>query len=208
MYITWYGQSCFKLQSGEKVILIDPHSPRQAGLRGPNFKATILVLTNPEDKKLAEKDLKKECFLIDGPGEYEIKDIFIYGISLFDKNKRLTIYQIEFDGIKFGILGEINTLLTDGQLEKLNGIDVLFIPVGGKNVIGAEKAIEMINQISPKIVIPCNYKVKGIKVALEPAQKFLREMGIKKRESLEKLSLRKKDLSEEETRIVILEPKI
>ncbi|MDD5626138.1 MAG: MBL fold metallo-hydrolase [Patescibacteria group bacterium] len=207
MIISWYGQFCFKIQTGEKVVLIDPYSPRNAGLRGPNYKATILVLTNPEEIKIAQKDSKDECFLISGPGEYESKNIFVYGTDAGEDKKPLTIYQIIVDNIRIGVLGEINKTLTDGQLEKLDGIDVLLIPIGGKGMIDAEKAVKIVHQIEPKITIPCCYKIKGLKVSLDPLDNFLKEAGAKNPETMEKLSLHKKDLEQIENKIIILEPK-
>lgn len=205
MNITWYGQSCFRIQTTQQNVLIDPYSPRQAGLRGPNFKSTITILTNPEDKKAIKKDFKKG-FLVASPGEYEISGIFVYGTSFVRKDKKLTIYQVEMDNVRFGILGEINSSLTSEELENLDGIDVLFIPIGGETMIGPEKAVEAINLIEPKIIIPCCYQIPKIKIKLGSLEKFLREMGIKGVEKLSKLTLRKKDLSSEEAKVIVLEP--
>lgn len=206
MNITWYGQSCFRIQTTQQNVLIDPYSPRQAGLRGPNFKSTITILTNPEDKKAIKKDFKKG-FLVASPGEYEISGIFVYGTSFVRKDKKLTIYQVEMDNVRFGILGEINSSLTSEELENLDGIDVLFIPIGGETMIGPEKAVEAINLIEPKIIIPCCYQIPKIKIKLGSLERFLREMGIKGVEKLSKLTLRKKDLSSEEAKVIVLEPR-
>lgn len=206
MNITWYGQSCFRIQTTQQNVLIDPYSPRQAGLRGPNFKSTITILTNPEDEKAIKKDFKKG-FLVASPGEYEISGIFVYGTSFIRKDKKLTIYQVEMDNVRFGILGEINSSLTSEELENLDGIDVLFIPIGGETMIGPEKAVEAINLIEPKIIIPCCYQIPKIKIKLGSLERFLREMGIKRVEKLSKLTLRKKDLSSEEAKVIVLEPR-
>lgn len=205
MKITWYGQSCFKLQNNRDVLLINPHSPKSVGLKGPGSKATIFVLTDPKDK---EGSGSKEGFLINNPGEYEVRGIMIYGIDCARKDKGLTIYQIEMDGIRFGILGEIDTSLKSEELEHLDGIDVLFIPVGGKNTIGTDKAIEIINSIEPKIVIPCCYKIPKTRINMGTLEEFLKEMGVKNIEKIEKFSLNKKDLPSEETKVVVLEPRI
>ena len=207
MYITWYGQSCFRIQNAQQNVLIDPYGPRKAGLRGPNFGATITILTNPEDKKSIKKD-SKENFLVTSPGEYEISGIFVYGTFFIRKNKNLTVYQVEIDNVRFGILGEINSSLASEELENLDGIDVLFVPIGGGDMIGPEKAVEIINSIEPKIIIPCCYNIPKIKIKLGSLEKFLGEMGIKKVEKLPKLTLRRNDLSSEETKIVVLEPKV
>ncbi len=206
MNITWYGQSCFRIQNTQQNVLIDPYSSRQAGLRGPNFKSTITILTNPEDKKAIKKD-SRESFLVTSPGEYEISGIFVYGTPFIRKDKKLTVYQVEIDNVRFGILGEINSSLASEELESLDGIDVLFVPIGGGTMIGPEKAVEIINSIEPRIIIPCCYQIPKIKIKLGSLEKFLGEMGIKKIEKLPKLILRKKDLSSEETRMVVLEPR-
>jgi len=206
MNITWYGQSCFRIQNTQQNVLIDPYSPRKAGLRGPNFNSTITILTNPEDKETIKKD-SKESFLITSPGEYEISSIFVYGTSFIRKDKKLTIYQVEMDNIRFGILGEINAPLASEELESLDGIDVLFVPIGGGTMIGPEKAVETINSIEPRIVIPCCYQIPKIKIKLGSLEKFLSEIGSKKAEKLPKLNLRKNDLASEETKIVVLEPR-
>lgn len=206
MNITWYGQSCFRIQNAQQNVLIDPYSPRQAGLRGPNFNSTITILTNPEDNKELKKD-SKESFLVTSPGEYEISGTFVYGTSFIRKDKKLTIYQVEMDSIRFGVLGEINSSLTSEELENLDGIDVLFIPIGGGSMIGPEKAVEIINSIEPRIIIPCCYQIPKINLKLGSLEKFLGEMGAKKAEKLPKLNLRKNDLSSEEAKIIILEPK-
>jgi len=207
MKINWYGQSCFKIQDKDTNILINPYSPRRAGLRGPNFKSTILILTDPQDFEAAKKDAS-ESFLIYGPGEYEIQGIFVYGLDFKRKDKHLTVYQLEIEGIKFGILGEINENLTNEELEYLDGIDVLLIPVGGDGVLTTKKAREIINVIGPKIIIPCCYHIPGIKLELEPIEKILKDLGIKNFEKTEKLSLKQKDLHREGTKTIILEPNI
>lgn len=193
MYITWYGQSSFKLQDKEVTVLLDPYSSRQAGLRGPNFKADIIILSNKEVANQAKKDIK-EGFLIDASGEYEVQNVFVLGIKT-KENK--IIYQIEIDGIKIGNLGEISKPLTDEELEKLNNPDVLLVPIGNrKKVFSAEEAMKIIREIEPKIVIPTCYQISGLKIQLDPLTKFLKEMGIKSIEALDKLRLVKKDLPE------------
>lgn len=205
MTITWYGQSCFKLKNNKQTVLIDPYSPRKYGLRGPNLKADIMVFTNSEDEKKIKQNFKNECFVISSPGEYEIKNIFINGVSFIRENKQLTIYQLEMEGIRFGILGEISDLLNNEELDGLNGIDVLFVPVGGKDMVDSKSAIEIINLFEPRLAIPCCFKVPGLKYNLSTLGGFLKDAGIKDIEKLKKLSLQKKHLLEEQTKFISLE---
>ena len=90
------------------------------------------------------------------------------------------------------------------QLEKLEGIDVLLIPVGGKFTLDAKKAVEVISQIEPRIVIPMHYKTKDLKTdGLEGVDKFIKELGIEPRYE-EKLKISKKELPSENTELIIL----
>ncbi|MGC9049041.1 MAG: MBL fold metallo-hydrolase [Patescibacteria group bacterium] len=200
MYITWYGQSSFKLQNKEVTVLLDPYSSRQVGLRGPNFKAEIIILSDKQTLTQAQKDIK-EGFLIDGPGEYEIKGVFI--LATKNKDNRLAC-QIELDEIKVGYLSEISQSPTDEILEKLNGVDILLLPIGNKKrTISTTEAVEIIRVFRPKIVIPSCYDIPGLKIQVDPLNKFLKEMGIKSFEPLDKLKIVKKELPEE-TKVIIL----
>jgi L-ascorbate metabolism protein UlaG (beta-lactamase superfamily) len=85
----------------------------------------------------------------------------------------------------------------------LAGVDILMIPVGGNDSLDAKKAVEVVSQIEPRIVIPMHYAATGIKVALDSVEKFIKELGIKPREE-EKLKISKKDLPQEDMELVIL----
>jgi len=200
MYIFWYGESCFKIQNSDKTILIDTEAPRKAGLRGPNFKSDILLLSSKDDEKEIEK--KQASFLIAGPGEYEIKGVFIESIPAGKEKKQTVIYRIIFEDVSFGFLGAGVDCLEDEQIEKIGVIDVLFVPV-------SEGAEEIINSIEPKIVIPHSYQIPGLKVKRETKEKFLKKLGKKDIKTLEKFSFNKRDLLRDSNQeeVIILEPK-
>ncbi len=100
--------------------------------------------------------------------------------------------------------------LTTEQLEKIGMVDVLIIPVGGIYTIDAKTAIKVMSQIEPKIIIPMHYQIAKLNLPaggkLDGLDKFLKILGIKKIETLPKLSVKKKDLSEEEAKIIVLKP--
>ena len=96
MTISYYGEGCFKIQSGEAAVLIDPPSP-QSGLTTPRFKADIILKTLtpfPINSQLTADDQR----LIYGPGEYNIKEIDILGLANKKEsaeNFLKTIYDIK-----------------------------------------------------------------------------------------------------------------
>jgi len=208
MNITWLGQTAFKIQGKEVTIAIDPHD--KTGLKMPKFQADLLLITD-SNPQINTKAIKADPFLIDGPGEYEVKNVFVYGLKAYRDNKKgeengmITAYLLDFEGVKIAHLGEIGQdNLTERQLEKLEGVDILIIPVGGKDTINGTGATKIVSQLQPRIVIPMRYKIPGLKLSLEPVDKFLKEFGVSSAEKMDKLKVIKKDLPQEDTKVVIL----
>ncbi|MBU4331914.1 MBL fold metallo-hydrolase [Patescibacteria group bacterium] len=208
MYITWHGQNCFKLQLGKDILLIDPFDPAKVGLKLNAPKADIVVVTDPKVsyKEIKSNNEERGVFLISSPGEYEVRGIFIYAIHIKNAGAASFIYHIESEQVAIGHLGSINRALEDDELEALNGVDVLMIPVGGNGVLDAKKAAEVISQIEPRVVIPMHYKLAGLKEKLDSVDKFCNEIGSCEKEQLVKLKLSKKDLPVEATRYIVMQP--
>ena len=217
MNIKWYGQSCFYINvSGKKdkgvSIIIDPFD-ESIGLKLPRkIEADIaLVSHNHHDHNNIERVLEP-VFVIDGPGEYDIKDIYIKGISAFHDNSngsergRTAIYKIEAEQIKLCHLGDLGQKeLTSEQLEAIGDVDILMVPIGGEFTLSGKEAVGIMAQIEPKIIIPMHYKVPGLKIKIDPIDEFLKSLGIKNLEKLPKLSIKEKDLPKEEVKIIQLE---
>lgn len=202
MNISWHGKTCVKIntlskKNGAASLLIDPLK-KESGLSGPKESADIFLLT-----ETGRKLKTSEGFVINNPGEYEIKEIYIRGMGSSPQN---TLYAAEAEEINFCHLGLFNQEELSGpQVEEMGDIDILFIPVGGKDSIDAKNAAKIVSQLEPKITIPINYNIPGLKVKLDELKSFLDILGIKSVEPLPKLSIKKKDLSsEEESKVVVL----
>jgi L-ascorbate metabolism protein UlaG (beta-lactamase superfamily) len=222
MTIQWFGQSFFKVISknnkGEDVVLaIDPYN-KKYGLNVPSkFGADILMVTHDHEDHANVEGVKgiesARPFEITGPGEYEVKGAMIYGIHSFHDNNQgadrgeNTIFIFEIEGIWVGHLGDLGQKeLTVEQMEKLQNIDILLIPVGGKYTVDGKEASTLVSQIEPRIVIPMHYQIDGLKMDIENEDKFVKECGLKP-EKTDKFKIQKKNLPQEETELVILEPK-
>jgi L-ascorbate metabolism protein UlaG (beta-lactamase superfamily) len=216
--LSWAGQSCFELSVApskdvQATIVIDPFDEK-IGLKLPNFSADVVLTTHDHHDHNNVKAIKGETFLIDGPGEYEIKGIFVQGIdSSHDdaqgkERGKNTIYIIEAEDIRFCHLGDFGQKeLTDEQLEKIGHVDVLMIPVGGEYTISSSEAPKIIGQIDPKIVIPMHYELPKLNVKLDGVEKFLKAMGKTSVEPVDKLNLKYSALPKEgETEIIVLKP--
>lgn len=217
MRITWYGHSCFKLMvksnNGSKItIIIDPFD-KSVGLTPPRGTADIVLVSHDHYDHNNVKAIGGEPFVIEGPGEYDVKGVFIKGIySFHDKSKGAerginTIYAIETEDMKICHMGDFGeNELSSSQLDKVGDVDILMVPVGGVYTINGTEAIKVINQIEPKIVIPMHYqtsKFPKLSNKLNSVDKFLEEIGEKK-ETVEEISVQKKDLTEEKMRVVVM----
>lgn len=217
MYITYLGHSCFKLESKENPasLITDPFD-KDTGLRVPRMTADVVTVSHSHHDHCNTGNVKnndgKIPFIINMPGEYEVKGIFVYGISSFHDNAegremgRNIIYRIEIDGISIVHLGDLGHMPANGALEQLEGTDVLLIPVGGKYTIGAKEASQIISRIEPRIVIPMHYKIEGLKFYddIEPIDIFLKEVGVSNPEQSDKLKLIKKDLPQGAMQVVVM----
>lgn len=205
MFINWLGQGCIKIQSRDVILITDPLN-KQSGLKPPRL-SNINIITFSSSSEDNRQKLNTEALIIDGPGEYEIKQIFIQGIPLSQNQGKetITVYWMEIEGMTLGHLGTLGNLLTDEQLENLEGLDIIFIPVGGHKVLDAKKASQVISQIEPRIVIPIYYRIPNLREKLDTIDPFCKEMGIESSEKVERLRIQKKDLPQEETKIIILQ---
>ena len=213
MIITWLGQSAFKLQdkisSDGVTVVTDPYG-KETGLKMPSFEADIVTVSHNHPDHNNVDALRANPFVIDCAGEYDTKGILIEGIDSYhdEEEGKLRggniIYRIEIDDISIVHLGDLGHVLSNEQLEKLVGTDILMVPVGGKNTLDAKKAVEVISQIEPRIVIPMHYKVDGLAYEdLDSIEKFIKELGIEPSRE-EKLKISKKDLPQEDMELVIL----
>ena len=214
MNIIWHGQSCFQILIPQKrdsliKIVINPFQ-RTLGLKLPPSLLKNLDILLVTDNNYKTTEIDSEFFLIDGPGEYEIKGIFIKGISAFSySNEKIekTIYTIKTKEVSICHLGDFNQKeLTKKQVEEINQTEILMIPVGGGSVIDAKGALKIVNQIEPSLVIPMYFQVPKLNVKLDSVDKFLKEMGEKTIEPLDKLSIKKQVFDKDGTKIIVLKP--
>ncbi len=203
MVITWYGQACFKIQSGDLVIAVDPFD-KEIGFTPPRFRADVVMVTHAHHDHNNATALAGEPFAISGPGEYEVKGVNITGIETYHDMARgrerglNTIYVIEVEGVRILHMGDFGEeKMRDGTLEAVGDVDILMIPVGGVYTIEGDAAARISRQVEPALVIPMHYKIPGLKVPLQGPEQFLKEMGVKDPEREEKLTIKKKDIPED-----------
>src|SRR3989344_584299 len=208
MTISWYGQSCFRLEGKDVSVLIDPFS-KDLGLKTPRLNDNIFLLTHEHFDHNNLEGVSPEAFVIRGPGEYETKGIFVHGISSFHDNMEgkerglNTIYVVNFEDMSICHLGDLGkTKLTEEQVEAIGNIDILMLPVGGNYTVDGQQAAEIVSQIEPKVIIPMHYKIDGLKVDLDDNKKFLKSVGLQP-EKVDVFKINRKSLPQEEIKLVV-----
>jgi L-ascorbate metabolism protein UlaG (beta-lactamase superfamily) len=217
MYITSLKHACFKFQdktgSDAITLITDPFDPEYTGLKMPNVEADILTISHEHKDHNYKKAIKGDPYIIESAGEYDVKGVSILGVESFhDENQgkdrgKNTIIRFEIDGIVVTHLGDLGHVLDNKQLKGLVGTDILLIPVGGVYTLDAKKAVEVISQIEPRIVIPMHYKIKGMSDVfkeIDGVDKFVKELGIKPTYE-EKVRINKKDLPQDDMELIIME---
>jgi len=210
MEISHIGHSCFKIVGKSLTVVTDPYESAKVGLKMPKVETDVLTISHGHTDHSYKEAIKGEYLLLDSPGEYEVKESFFQGIQSYHDEKKgeerglNTIFTMEIDGIHICHLGDLGVELDSEQIEAMNGIDILMIPVGGYYTIDAKTAVKVINDIGPKIVIPMHYKVGTSSTVdnIDTLDKFLNEIG-EEPEVQEKLKIMQKDLPEE-MKVVVL----
>src|SRR3989344_1506333 len=207
MIITYFGKQFFKIQQGETVLSFNPVSKSSKSGISAHFGADIaLSTTNHSDYNGLEQLSHGERvpFTINGPGDYEVKSIFIKGVlsdALVDGKKYInTIYIFSVDNISIVFLGALsNPDISKEALEAINNPDILFVPIGGNGLLDSKTSAKFASSLEPKMIIPMDYDEKSLK-------SFLKEIGEEKAEVVDKLTLKLKDLEGVEGKVVVPKP--
>lgn len=219
MQIQYYGHSCFKIvtkpagRATEAITLFFDPFDKEIGLRPPQGQADVVFVSHDHYDHNNVSALKGNPVVISSPGEYSVKGINVMGIDSFHDSSegaergRSTIFVIETEEFKICHLGDLGGDLSGKQLDEIDGVDILFVPVGGKFTIDGKKATELIRKIEPAIVIPMHYKLEGTSVDIDDEKKFCTEVGNCPKEKTAELNLKKKDLEDKKMEVIIMDHK-
>ncbi len=208
--IKWLGHACVRLRGRDVTVLMDPVSP-ETGYSPAKQRADIVTVSHPHPGHRYLELVRPGYRLVEGPGEYEIKGTFITGIRTYhdeERGARLgknTVYIVDLDGVQICHLGDLGHVLNDEQAELLSEVDVLLVPVGGGSTLDADRAVEVVGQIEPHIVIPLQFRTEQGDRERDPVDRFMRAMGVTEWTARETLTVRKGDFAEA-TEVVVLVP--
>ncbi len=214
MEIIWYGHSCFRItERGMASVVTDPFDSDAVGYSPLKLRGEIVTVSCDHPGHSFQKAVKGDPYVISGPGEYEIGGVFITGIQTNGHKKKEeeqhnTLYLIDYGSLTVAHLGELTRVPSQSDVEGLGTINIALVPVGDGSSLNAAKAAEVISLLEPNIVIPMHYGMPDCTLELDPLAKFLKEMGITQKETLESFKASSASSLPEETEVVILDRKI
>ncbi len=192
MEVQWYGRTCVRLRGRDAVVVADPYQA-VVGPTGRGITGDIVTFSHPDDRPLprAKGTLSRdgsthlpssldEAFVLDGPGEYEVKHVLITAVRTYRDDARgaergkSVAFAIELDGIHVMHLGDVGHLLSEEKLGDLGTIDIACVPLGG--ALTPTSAAALVAQLDPRIVVPmplCDDEADCDDVL----KKFFHEMG-------------------------------
>lgn len=214
MEITHLGHSSFKIRGKQVVLVTDPFDPDMVGIKFPKLQADVVTVSHKHRDHSFKSAVEGTPLIIAGPGEYEVKGAKIIGVSTFHDSQngevrgKNTVYRLEIDGVSLVHCGDLGHKFDDGQLETLDGANILLVPVGGFYTIDASVASEVVSQIDPDIIIPMHYNDSRLKQEnfgkLTGVDVFLKQMGKEGITPQQKLTITKDRLPNEPL-VVVLE---
>ena len=210
MIITYHGVDFFKVSFGDMTIAVNPLS-KDSKFKSTKFGSDITLVSVKSSPEHNGVDVTsrgdKASFVIKGPGEYEVSGVFIKGFlskTKYPDGEHInTIYTVTLEGMSLGFLGALSEKdLSAEAKEDLDGIDILFVPVGGDGVLDASPAHKLAVQFEPKLIIPSHFGEVGDKNALKV---FLKEAGEEGVKPVDKLTIKRKDVEDMEGDVIVLE---
>ncbi len=204
MIITYQGGECFKVSFGDTTLAFNPIA-KKSKLDSVRFGANVVFvsLNHPDFNGTDEMSFgTKKPFVVDGPGEYEVGEVTARGFgveTIYEGQKKFnTIYQVTLEGINMVFLGALGDSAIDPKiLGELSDIDILFVPIGGGDVLDVPQASKLATKLEARCIIPMHYTDTALNA-------FLKEEGVTAEKPLDKLTVKKKDLLEMEGTIVVL----
>lgn len=212
MVITYEGIESIKITHGDLTVALNPIS-KDSKFKSTTFGSDIVMVSaNHPDFNGIESATRgdREPVIINGPGEYEIRGVFIHGFpskTVYGGKERInTIYVFEIDSIRVAYFGALSDKDLSSEIkEDMGDIDVVIVPIGNEEVLSPSDAYKIAMKREPKIIIPIHFGEIGDKNALKD---FLKEAGEEKLQAVEKLTIKRKDLVGKEGEVVVLKANI
>ena len=204
MIISYLGGQSFKVSFGDTTLAFNPIS-KQSKLEATKYGSDVafVSLWHPDFNGVEQVTHgNKEPFVVDSPGEYEMGSVTARGFGVkttYDKQETFnTIFQVQMEDMNLLFLGALGDPEIDPKiLAELSDIDILFLPIGGGDILSVPQASKLATKLEAKLIIPMQYDEATLKL-------FLKEEGEEAIKPIDKLTIKRKEVVAMDGSIVIL----
>jgi L-ascorbate metabolism protein UlaG (beta-lactamase superfamily) len=214
MEIKYLGHSSFFIKTKNSRIVTDPFDTQEVGLNFPKVEADIVTVSHAHKDHSNTSAVKGNPLIINWPGEFEKQQVRIIGYQTFHDSKsgaergENVMYKIDDGEITVLHCGDLGHQIPPSLLDEIGSVDVLLLPTGGVYTLNPHEASKVVNQVEPYFVIPMHFQTEGLNSAvfkdLSPNEAFLKEMGAEEVRPIDKFIIKKDQLTEGSTSVVLL----
>ena len=178
MRLIWHMHSCFEL-SDDVTVVIDPHDGRSIGVKPPQLRADIVLISHDHFDHNAIRVVKGDYTVIRDVSPRTVKGVAIRGLTAYhddvggERRGKVNIFHFTVNGVRFCHLSDLGHMLTPAQVQELGEVDVLFVPVGGVFTIDGAQAQRLVGAIGPKVAVPMHFRVGGLSMSIQNADAYL-----------------------------------
>lgn len=156
MVLKWNGHSCFTLETSQGSVVFDPYEDGSVPGLAPLHLSADVVLCSHDHR---DHNAKQVVALTGRTPSFQVETLSTYHDpvqgTLRGPN---TIHIISTEGMRLIHLGDLGCSLAPEQEARLEGADVLLVPVGGYYTIDASQAQALVQSLAPRIVVPMHYR--------------------------------------------------
>ncbi|MBI2051499.1 MBL fold metallo-hydrolase [Candidatus Roizmanbacteria bacterium] len=214
MTIKYLGHASFFIRTKDAKVVTDPYDPQMTGMKFPKVEADIVTVSHHHQDHDRVHLVSGAPLVLDWPGEYEKNAVRVFGFKSYHDTENgksrgeNILYKIEAEGVSVLHCGDMGVVPDDELVDEIGEVDILLIPVGGFYTIDANGALEAIKHLEPSIVIPMHYNHEKLNPKvferLAPLTDFLKKYGAESAEPVDQLQVKKEDLADAETKVVVL----
>lgn len=156
MKLIWNGHSCFTLRTAEGSVIFDPYQDGSVPGLAPLSLTADLVLCSHDHRDHGARDLVS---LTGHTPSFQVETL-----STFHDPERgalrgpNTVHILTAEGLRAAHLGDLGCRLESQQIQALQNLDLLMIPVGGYYTIDAAQAKALADELNPRVVVPMHYR--------------------------------------------------
>ncbi|MBN1850619.1 MAG: MBL fold metallo-hydrolase [Deltaproteobacteria bacterium] len=214
MKIKWNGHASFTIRAIDGVVIItDPYDPGGYGgalaYEPVSDQADIVLVSHEHADHNFVEGLPGAPKVLKGSGQ--VMGVNVKGIQMYhdesggSQRGENMVFVFALEGLNICFTGDLGHRLSQDQLKAIGPVDLLFVPVGGTFTLDAQSAVDVVNAVHPKVVIPMHYKTDKCGLPIATADGFLAKMTNVKKTGQSEVELSQADLPETGTEVWILD---